>query len=72
MDWNIIINQLLPMGLPGVVIIALAWAYYKKDQKVDELNEKRIAEGRESIKAIEQTTAALETLTEVIKERRNG
>jgi len=58
------------MGLPGVVIIALAWAYKRKDDKVDELNEKRIAEGRETIKSIEQNTAALETLTEVIKERK--
>lgn len=72
MDWNLIVNQLLPMGLPGVVIIALAWAYKQKDDKVDELNEKRIAEGRETIKSIEQNTAALDTLTEVIKERKGG
>jgi hypothetical protein len=72
MDWNLIVSEVLPMGLPGVVIIVLAYAYHSKDKKVDELNEKRIAEGRETIKSIEQNTAALDALTDVIKERRVG
>lgn len=66
------ITELLKLGLPGVVILALAIAYLKKDAKIDEINEKRIAEARESVKAIEQSTNALETLTEVLRDRKAG
>ena len=61
---------LLQYGLPGVVILALGLAYIRKDNKLDEVNEKRIAESRETIKAIEQNTNTLETLTEVIRDRK--
>lgn len=66
------ISGLLSLGLPGIVILALAYAYIKKDNKVDEVNERRIAESRESIKAIEQNTNTLETLTEVLRDRKGG
>lgn len=62
-------EPLLQMGLAGIVILALGFAYIRKDQKLDEIQEKRIAEAREAIKAIDQTTNALETLTEVLRER---
>jgi hypothetical protein len=67
-----VVSALLNLGLPGIVILALAYAYVKKDAKVDEVNEKRIAESREAIKAIEQSTNTLETLTEVLRERKGG
>jgi len=66
------ITELLKLGLPGIVIIALAIGYLNKDKKLDETQEKRIAESRESIKAIEQSTNALESLTEVLRDRRAG
>lgn len=66
------ITELIKLGLPGIVILALALAYLRKDQKIDEINEKRIAESRESIKAIEQNTNTLETLTEVLRDRKAG
>lgn len=66
------ITELLKLGLPGIVILALAYAYLRKDNKIDEINEKRIAEARESVKAIEQSTNALETLTEVLRDRKAG
>lgn len=66
------ITELLKLGLPGVVILALAYAYIKKDNKVDEVNEKRIAEARESVKAIEQSTNALEGLTDILRDRKAG
>lgn len=66
------ITELIKLGLPGIVILALAYAYLKKDGKVDELNEKRIAEARESVKALEQNTSTLETLTEVLRDRKAG
>lgn len=62
-------EPLLNYGLAGIVILALGIAYIRKDQKLDEIQEKRIAEAREAIKAIDQTTNALETLTEVLRER---
>lgn len=60
---------LLSYGLPGVVILGLGLAYLRKDAKLDEVQEKRIAESRDSIKAIEQNTNTLETMTEVLRER---
>lgn len=66
------IAPLLQLGLPGIAILALGWAYVLKDRKLDEINEKRIAESREAIKAIEQSTNALETLTELLRDRKAG
>lgn len=61
---------LLQYGLAGVGLLALGIAYVRKDKKLDEVNEKRVAEARESIKAIEQNTNTLETMTEVLRERK--
>lgn len=66
------ITILLQYGLAGVGLLALGVAYVRKDKKLDEVNEKRIAEARESIKAIEQNTNTLETLTEVLRDRKAG
>lgn len=66
------IDPLLQLGLPGIVILALGYAYVRKDNKLDEVNEKRIAESREAVKAIEQNTNTLETLTEVLRDRKAG
>lgn len=66
------ITELIKLGLPGIVILALAYAYIAKDKKVDEVNEKRIAEARESVKAIEQSTNALEGLTDILRDRKAG
>lgn len=63
---------LLSYGLPGIVILALGIAYLRKDAKLDEVNEKRIAEGREAIKAIEQNTNTMDTLTELLRDRKAG
>lgn len=66
------ITELIKLGLPGIVILALAYAYLRKDAKIDEINEKRIAEARESVKAIEQSTNALEGLTDILRDRKAG
>lgn len=63
------IDYLVSMGLPGIVILALGVGYVRKDKRLEEINEKRIVEARESLKAIEQSTNTLETLTEVLRER---
>lgn len=66
------ITELVKLGLPGIVILALGIGYMRKDAKLDEVNEKRIAEGRETVKAIEQNTNMLETLTELLRDRKAG
>lgn len=54
-------------GLPGIALLALGWAYVKKDNKVNELQELRVAEAKESIRALEATTQALDALTETLR-----
>lgn len=70
MDYTAAIAQLAQMGLPGIVIIGLFLALREKDKQLTDSQEKRIAEGRESVAATERNTAALTALTDVIKERR--
>lgn len=62
-------EQLLEHGLPGIAIIILLYAVWKLWAKYDEIQEKRIAESREGLKAIEQNTNTLETIVEVLKDR---
>lgn len=59
----------LEQGVLGLVIVSLGFAVVLLYRKVNEIYEKRIAESRESIKAIEQNTNTLETMTEVLRER---
>lgn len=65
------IDKLLQLGLPGVVIIALGFVCWRLFKLYADTQEKRIAEGREAVKAIEQNTAALENLSDVIRARRS-
>lgn len=71
------VTVLLDKGLLGAITLILISAViylYKqineKQKEKDELQEKRIAESRESVKAIEQNTNTIETLTEVLKAQR--
>ena len=64
-----VIEALIERGLSGIAIVILLYAVTKLFVKYNEIQEKRIAENRESIKAIEQNTNALETLTEVLRNR---
>lgn len=67
-----VIDGFLALGLPGLIIVALGFAVYKMYGKYDEVQEKRIAEARESVKAIEQNTNTLDTLTELLRDRKAG
>jgi len=64
-----VFEVLLDNGLSGVAIIILLYAVWKLWTKYDEIQEKRIAENRDAIKAIEQNTNTLETITEVLRDR---
>lgn len=57
----------LKQGVLGLIIVALGFAVVFLYRKVNEIQEKRIAEAREGIKAVEQSTNTLETLTEVLR-----
>ncbi len=67
-----ITNSLLGMGLPGLIILALGWLVVRQQNKIDDLQEKRIAESRELLTAMNNTTSALGSLTEVIKQMKGG
>lgn len=64
-----VFSILLQNGLPGVIIVALLYAVGKLWVANNEIQEKRIAESRDSIKAIEQNSNTLETMTEVLRDR---
>lgn len=63
-------DTLLALGLPGVIIIALGYGVYRLFGLYIEVQEKRIAEGRETVKALESNTAALDNLTDLIRDRK--
>jgi hypothetical protein len=67
-----VIQGFLDQGVLGLVIIALGFAVWRLWSKYDDIQEKRIAEAREGIKAIENSTNTLETMTEVLRERGNA
>lgn len=63
-------------GLPGIIIIGLCWVIYrlsKRDEtrqaKLDQIQETRVEEAKESTKALESNTDALNRLAELIRDR---
>jgi hypothetical protein len=61
------LNIVLQYGFPGVCILVLAWQYNKKDGQCSKLQEDRIAESRAAVAALNNNTAAMQQLTELIK-----
>jgi hypothetical protein len=57
----------LEQGVLGLIIVALGFAVVFLYRKVNEIQEKRIAEAREAVKAVEQNTNTLDTLTDVLR-----
>ena len=57
----------LDWGVPGAIIIVLGWALWQRQQKYDEIQEKRITETREVIDAVNRNTVAMETLSDVVR-----
>ena len=64
-----VIQGFLDQGVLGLIIVALGVAVVALAKAYNNIQEKRIAESREGIKAIEQNTNTMETLTEVLRER---
>ena len=63
-------KYLVGQGVLGVVCIILLVALRTIFMRLMESQEKRIAEGREGVAAVERNTSALTALTEVIKASR--
>ncbi len=62
--------ELIKMGLPGIVIIALAWAYYRKDILVNSLQERRVQDAKDITTAMQANTAATHAQTESLNNLR--
>lgn len=67
-----VINGFLQQGVLGLVVVGLGFAVWILYNKINDIQEKRIAETRESVKAIEQSTNTLDTLTEVLRAQGRG
>lgn len=67
-----VVKGFLDQGVLGLVIIGLGFALIYVFKLYNEVQEKRIAESREGVKAIEQNTNTLDTMTEVLRERGKG
>jgi len=60
-------QQLLALGLPGLVIIALGFTCYRFYNRNQELTETLIVMTRETVKAQEAATAAIIRLTDLLR-----
>lgn len=72
------VDKLFQLGLAGVVIMGLCFAVWRLwlsnrelTSKVNDLQEKRVVEGRESLTAVNANTSALANLTQVLSLRRD-
>lgn len=64
------ITQLLSLGLPGLVIIALGFTCYRFYTRIQELTETLITMTRETVKTQEAATDAINRLTDLLRSRR--
>lgn len=62
-------SQLLGLGLPGLCIIALAFATYRFYNRNIELTETLITMTKETVKSQEAATAAINRLTDLLRAR---
>lgn len=62
--------ELIKMGLPGIVIVALAWAYYRKDALVNTLQDRRVQDAKDITMAMQANTAATQAQTESLNNLR--
>lgn len=51
-------------GIAGAVMAGLAWLYWSKSKRYEDVMEKRIAEGRESLTIMNSTREALDAVSD--------
>jgi len=80
--WNTIGTELLRLGLPGIVIFALAYAYWQKDKRLSEVEKERTSDAkavtstlldmrekdRQTTEALRQTIAAQNPVIERLED----
>lgn len=78
-DLNSLVAETLKFGFPGVIIICMAWFVLElrkeiksEREKHEASQEKRIAEGRESLMALQQSTAVLDDLVKAVADGKGG
>lgn len=67
-----VLSPVLALGLPGVMIIVLGFIVYRLAGAYHDIQEKRIEESKEAIKAMSETAKALDGLSELIRDRARG
>ena len=63
-------QQLLALGLPGLAIITLGFMSYRFYNRIQQLTDTLIAMTRETVKAQEAATDAINRLTDLLRSRR--
>lgn len=80
--WNTIGTELLRLGLPGIVILVLGYAYWQKDKRLSEVEKERTADAkavtstlldmrekdRQTTEALRQTIAAQNPVIERLED----
>ena len=65
------IGELVKLGLPGIVILALAWAYWQTNSRLARLHEARLKDREDDLRALMQTmnanTISTNALTEAVR-----
>jgi len=71
-----VIEGLLQLGLPGIIILVLAWVVYKQSLKLDALHTEKFEIAKtmltKAIETVERNTAALDDHREVISDLARG
>lgn len=63
-------NIVLQYGFPGVVILVLAAAYYRKDLACSKLQEDRVTESKAAVGALRDAAAATNRLCDLLNVKR--
>lgn len=65
-------GMLLDKGLLGLAALVLGWVSFKLFQRLQDVQDKRIAESRESVKALTDAATAIEQLSDLIRAGANA
>lgn len=66
-----IVTTIASQGITGALLIIMGYAYYKKDQRVTELNDLRIQDAKEKLELAERVFAIADKLTDLFNQK-NG
>lgn len=69
------VAELLKIGLPGVIILALAWAYWRQVLRNETLSDRRVEDAqkltdlvRANTESREKHTAAIDSLADLMRD----